>query len=240
MQTIKTNVPSTKPSLLAMAASMSNPTSEVMKAASEESAMQTNTNTDAPKGLLRQPGMTGDQMKKLAKDTAAKLKANGDRPATTKLGDGKSTKAAATAKAASKPKADKAPKQPKGLVVDCLKLSSRANGADRDELAKETKWHGTPWKWMFFNSKGNGWCQRWGYDLRVFTGADGETRYQTTKTTGTPKMTVEAAPKAPKVAKAKSAAKTPVKAKARSAGKGKGTSKSKARPSRAKGKRRAA
>ena len=35
-----------------------------------------------------------------------------------------------------------------------------------DELSEQIVWKGAPWKWLFHNPKGNGWCQRFGYDFR--------------------------------------------------------------------------
>jgi hypothetical protein len=87
-----------------------------------------------------------------------------------------------------KPKAAKAMKKakahgngPSGFVADIVKLASRPSGVSRAELIALTKWHGAPWKWLFKNPKGTGYCDRWGYTLRIAEGKDGEVRYCTTK-----------------------------------------------------------
>jgi hypothetical protein len=66
---------------------------------------------------------------------------------------------------------------PSGRVADILKLASRPKGVSREELNALTKWKGAPWKWLFKNPKGNGYCDRWGYHLRIAEDKDGETRY---------------------------------------------------------------
>jgi hypothetical protein len=99
----------------------------------------------------------------------------------------KSAKPAKTAKPGKKKaKATKQKKAtrgdgPRGMVVDILKLASRSNGVSREELNTLTKWSGAPWKWLFKNPKGTGYCDRWGYTLRIAEGKDGETRYCVTK-----------------------------------------------------------
>ena len=96
----------------------------------------------------------------------------------------KKPKAVKNAKPTKKAKASK-PRQrgegPSGRVVEILKLASRTNGVSREELNALTKWSGAPWKWLFMNPKGTGYCDRWGYTLRVIEGKEGETRYVTTK-----------------------------------------------------------
>ena len=72
-------------------------------------------------------------------------------------------------------------KAPRGNVVEILKLASRPNGVSRAELIALTKWEGAPWKWLFKNSKGTGYCDRWGYSLQVIEGKEGETRYHVKK-----------------------------------------------------------
>lgn len=48
------------------------------------------------------------------------------------------------------------------MVVEILKLASRPNGVSPRELNTLTTWKGAPWKWLFSNPKGNGYCDRWG------------------------------------------------------------------------------
>src|SRR5262245_15468276 len=87
----------------------------------------------------------------------------------------KGTKAAkAKATKAAKPKADR---KPSGMVEKILKLASRPDGVSPAELNKLTSWKGAPWKWLFSNPKGNGYCDRWGYKFKVTRTDDGETRY---------------------------------------------------------------
>lgn len=71
-------------------------------------------------------------------------------------------------------------KEPRGMVVTILKLSSRANGVTPAELNNATQWTGAPWKWLFSNPKKTGYADRWGYTFEVVT-ENGETRYKTTK-----------------------------------------------------------
>src|SRR5262249_8855643 len=92
----------------------------------------------------------------------AKAKANGK------------AKAAPKAKVAAKPKAER---KPAGMVKKSLKLTSRKDGVSPAELNKVTEWKGAPWKWLFSNPKGNGYCDRWGYKFKVTRTDDGETRY---------------------------------------------------------------
>ncbi len=47
------------------------------------------------------------------------------------------------------------------MVVEILKLASRAKGASPAELNALTKWKGAPWKWLFATPKKNGYCDRW-------------------------------------------------------------------------------
>ena len=84
---------------------------------------------------------------------------------------------------AAKAKAKRQPRGagPRGMVVDILKLASRPNGVSREELNALTKWSGAPWKWLFKNPKGTGYCDRWGYHLRITEGKSGETRYVISK-----------------------------------------------------------
>lgn len=98
----------------------------------------------------------------------------------------KNTKATSTARRkrsakTAKSTAPKAPKAPRGFVVDILRLSCRPSGVSRDELNDLTKWKGAPWKWLFKNPKKTGYCDRWGYTLKITEGKDGEVRYHTTK-----------------------------------------------------------
>jgi hypothetical protein len=93
----------------------------------------------------------------------------------------KSTKPKAKAKKTKAAKTAKRGDGPSGKVVDILKLASRPNGASREELNTLTEWSGAPWKWLFKNPKGTGYCDRHGYTLRTIEGKDGEVRYCTTK-----------------------------------------------------------
>jgi hypothetical protein len=80
-------------------------------------------------------------------------------------------------------KADgKAPKTkaPRGMVVEILKLASRAKGVSPAELNELTQWKGAPWKWLFSNPKNNGYCDRWGYKFKVESTDDG-VRYHVEK-----------------------------------------------------------
>lgn len=239
MIAIKSN-PSKKPSLLAMAASMSAPQSDVMKTAAADAAKdattpskQESTTMDSmthdpkkagiPVELQRQnvKPLSADKQKKLDADLA---KARAKKADAAPKAPAKPIKASKPGKPtkSGKPRAAKGAKEASGMVAECLALASTAKGADREELAKLTKWTGTPWKWMFHNSKGNGWCQRWGYDLHILTGADGETRYKTVKIADASKSKViddqtKAAPKAKKAApKAKASARRKVKGAAKS------------------------
>lgn len=125
---------------------------------------------------------TGETKKMPASGKAALAIINSKQPKQeTKV---KKTAKKATAKSASKAKAngkDKAPKSPKGMVVEILKLASRTNGASREELNNLTEWKGAPWKWLFKNPKNNGYCDRWGYKLAILEGKNGETRYKVEK-----------------------------------------------------------
>lgn len=92
-----------------------------------------------------------------------------------------------TAKSASKSKARENARKPigenkpSGKAEEIGKLAARENGASRAELIKLTGWEKQAWKWYFVNSKNNGFCQRFGYSLKVIDGKDGETRYKITK-----------------------------------------------------------
>jgi hypothetical protein len=107
--------------------------------------------------------------------------------ATTKM-VAKAVKQKAKAKAKAKPKAEAKPKRnppvrpkadgPSGMSEKIGALASRAQGASRDELIKLSGWKQQAWRWFFTNSKGNGFCQRWGYALKVIEGKDGEVRYK--------------------------------------------------------------
>jgi hypothetical protein len=74
--------------------------------------------------------------------------------------------------------------KPTGKVARILKLASRPHGASRAELNKLTGWRRAPWRWLFSNKHGTGYCDRHGYVLRVVEGKDGETRYRVTKREG--------------------------------------------------------
>jgi hypothetical protein len=58
---------------------------------------------------------------------------------------------------------------PRGMVTEILRLASRAKGVTPAELNALTGWKGAPWKWLFSNPKGTGYCDRWGYKVRVLT-----------------------------------------------------------------------
>lgn len=105
-----------------------------------------------------------------AKPAAKAAKANGKAKAKP------AAKAKAKATTTAKPKADR---KPRGMVVKILALASRKNGVSPAELNKLTEWKGAPWKWLFSNPKGNGYCDRWNYSFKV-TDVEGETRYCTT------------------------------------------------------------
>ncbi len=247
MNVIKTHIPSSKPSLAAMAAKIGAPSSSIMKEAAAETSKSEVVADPKKEGIPvelqvqnRKP-LTPAQEKALAA-ASAKAKSN---PATATRGTPPSqAKAQAKAKSAKptksgKPRADRKASGPSGLVADCLKLAARSRGdrrlgVDATELNETTKWTGAPWKWLFHNPKNTGWCQRWGYDLTVFTGADGEKRYFVEKFDGSraANVKVEAAP-----AKVKADAKPAPKAK--SAGKAKAARKSKKAP-KARAKKKAA
>ena len=97
----------------------------------------------------------------------------------------KVAKAAAKAERVAKsprkaPPARKAATSPSGMVVEILKLSSRAKGVTPAELNEKTQWKGAPWKWLFQNPKKNGYCDRWGYSFEVIRD-DAGTHYKTAK-----------------------------------------------------------
>jgi len=62
-----------------------------------------------------------------------------------------------------------------------IPTSSRKNGATRAELVELTGWSGAPWKWLFANPKGNGYCDRHGYHFEVIQRASGEVAYKVTR-----------------------------------------------------------
>ena len=67
--------------------------------------------------------------------------------------------------------------QPGSMAEKIGKLASRPQGASRAELIKLTKWEKQAWKWYFVSSKGNGFCQRHGYKLKVIERDGGEVAY---------------------------------------------------------------
>jgi hypothetical protein len=69
------------------------------------------------------------------------------------------------------------------MVVEILKLASGAKGVSPAELNELTKWKGAPWKWLFSNPKGTGYCDRWGYKFKVLHDEDDDRSvpYQVTK-----------------------------------------------------------
>jgi hypothetical protein len=122
-------------------------------------------------------------------EVLGKVKPSAKKPAKAKApSKPKATAKPAKAKAAAKKPAAKAkpakeskPKSPRGMVVEILKLASRAKGVSPAELNELTKWKGAPWKWLFANPKKTGYCDRWGYKLTVLTPETGGVRYQVAK-----------------------------------------------------------
>jgi hypothetical protein len=103
---------------------------------------------------------------KQAKPAKAKAEPKA-KPAKQAKPNGKQAKPAkAKAKAKAEPKATRG-KGPSGMVEAILKLASRAKGVTPAELNELTKWKGAPWKWLFKNPKGTGYCDRWGYSFEV-------------------------------------------------------------------------
>jgi hypothetical protein len=49
-------------------------------------------------------------------------------------------------------------------------------GFHRASLTSSPPGRGAPWKWLFSNHKGNGYCDRWGYTFAVLT-TDAGVRY---------------------------------------------------------------
>lgn len=90
---------------------------------------------------------------------------------------GKASKTTARANARTRVEAS----EPTGTTEKIGKLASRANGASRAELIELSGWSQQAWKWFFMNSKGKGFCQKFGYKLEVLEGKDGEARYKITK-----------------------------------------------------------
>jgi hypothetical protein len=94
----------------------------------------------------------------------------------------KPTKAKAAAKkpaAKAKPAKDSKPKAPRGMVVEILKLASRAKGVSPAELNERTKWKAAPWKWL--QSPKDRLLRPLGYKLTVLTPETGGVRYQVAK-----------------------------------------------------------
>ena len=67
------------------------------------------------------------------------------------------------------------------MVAEILKLASRAKGVSRGELNALTKWRGAPWKWLFQNPKGTGYCDRWRLKFSVKPTDDGVRYHVATK-----------------------------------------------------------
>jgi hypothetical protein len=67
------------------------------------------------------------------------------------------------------------------MVVEILKLASRAKGVSPAELNELIKWKGAPWKWLFAKPKKTGYSDRWGYKLTVLNPENGGVRYQVVK-----------------------------------------------------------
>ena len=64
-------------------------------------------------------------------------------------------------------KADKTNTGPTGMAIQILKLASRKNGVTPLELNELTTWKGAPWKWLFSNPKGTGYCDRFNYSFEA-------------------------------------------------------------------------
>ena len=95
----------------------------------------------------------------------------------------KAPKARKARKAAKAPKAPKAPaekgdKAPKGMVVQILTLAGRVEGVTPAELNALTNWKGAPWRWLFSNWQGTGYCDRWGYNLEIIKGEGRKVSYR--------------------------------------------------------------
>jgi hypothetical protein len=65
------------------------------------------------------------------------------------------------------------------MVVDILKLASRAKGVSPAELNERTKWKAAPWKWL--QSPKDRLLRPLGYKLTVLTPETGGVRYQVAK-----------------------------------------------------------
>jgi hypothetical protein len=139
--------------------------------------------TKAPKAKAGKAKPTSKAAKlaaRRASNEAAIKAADAAKAAKGKTAKGKAPKA--KAKPTGKNGAALKAKEPRGMVVEILKLASRPHkGVSPAELNELTKWKGAPWKWLFSNPKGNGYCDRWGYDFQVVKGEDGGVRYLTTK-----------------------------------------------------------
>lgn len=146
---------------------------------------------EAPPPAERQPKATAKAEQKAAIETPSASAAEVKESSTMRKSNLK-TKTTKTAKSAAKSSARRPAKSanarkpvsdaaPSGKAADIGKLASRVNGASRQELIELTGWSQQAWKWYFVNSKGNGFCQRFGYKLEVIEGKDGETRYKIVK-----------------------------------------------------------
>jgi hypothetical protein len=114
----------------------------------------------------------------LAEPAKPKAKAKA-KPAKQAKPNGKAKAKVKGAKAKAEPKTTRG-KHPSGMVEAILKLASRAKGVSPAELNELTKWKGAPWKWLFKNPKGNGYCDRWGYSFEVLHDDNG-THYKVAK-----------------------------------------------------------
>lgn len=104
----------------------------------------------------------------------AKVKPNGKATATAKAkGKAKPAKATKAKPAKAKPTAKR---EPRGKTVKILELAARKGGVTPAELNKLTKWRGAPWRWLFQNPKGAGWCDRFGYKFEVIEPSKGDGR----------------------------------------------------------------
>jgi hypothetical protein len=137
-------------------------------------------NAAAGTSLKPRPALDAEKQAKLLADLAEaraeheRLKA--DKPKPTK--PAKAKKPAKPAKKA--PPARPAGEGPSGMVAEILKLASRKSGITPAELNELTSWQKAPWKWLFQNPKGTGFCDRWSYKLNVVKD-DAGTHYHVTK-----------------------------------------------------------
>lgn len=53
------------------------------------------------------------------------------------------------------------------LARRCIELAQRDQGVTTAELNELTGWKGAPWRWLFSNRKGEGWCDKAGLPFRA-------------------------------------------------------------------------